>query len=131
MKYLMLIVLLAGCQTFPSDTKQIQVACASATSSIQIATLYKDKLSATQVTRVKQAIAVTQPVCGDPDTVPTLDSVKRAALKQRLASSSRSPRRYRSERSQFDRADQHQRPAVPGPERDQEAGSGARPRAVA
>lgn len=77
---LILLLALAGCQTFPTDTSKIAATCASATSSIQIAALYKDKLTATQVTRVKQAIAVTQPVCGDPDTVPTLDSVKRAAL---------------------------------------------------
>lgn len=77
---LALALTMVGCKTFPSDTKQIQVACASATSSIQIATLYKEKLTAAQVTGVKQAIAVTQPVCGDPDTIPTLDSVKRAAL---------------------------------------------------
>ena len=72
--------LIAGCQTFKSDTSKIGAACASATSSIQIATIFKDKLSELQVTRVKQAIAVTQPICGDRDTVPTLDSVKQAAL---------------------------------------------------
>lgn len=74
------LVALAGCQHFEGNTKKVAAACASATSSIQIATLYKDKLSEQQTTRVKQAIAVVQPVCGDRDTVPTLDSVKRAAL---------------------------------------------------
>lgn len=74
------VVLASGCQHFDTGTKKIAAACASATSSIQIATLYKDKLTDTQVTRVKQAISVVQPVCGDRDTVPTLDSVKQAAL---------------------------------------------------
>lgn len=74
------IGLATGCQHFDTGTKKIAAACASATSSIQIATLYKDKLSETQVTRVGQAIAVVQPVCGDRDTVPTLDSVKQAVF---------------------------------------------------
>ena len=74
------LVALAGCQHFESNTKKIAAMCASATSSIQIATLYKDKLSEQQKDRVAQAIAAVQPVCGDRDTVPTLDSVKEAAL---------------------------------------------------
>ena len=76
----LVLVALAGCQHFESNTKKIAATCASATSSIQIATLYKDKLTEQQTARVKQAIAVVQPVCGDRDTVPTLDSVKEAAL---------------------------------------------------
>ena len=74
------IGLVTGCQHFDTGTKKIAAACASATSSIQIATLYKDKLTEAQVTRVGQAIAVVQPVCGDRDTVPTLDSVKQAVF---------------------------------------------------
>lgn len=82
MKYLMLTLLLAltSCKTFDTSTKKIEAACASATSSIQVAALYKDKLSPAQINTVKQAIAVTQPVCGDRNTIPTLDSVKQAAL---------------------------------------------------
>ena len=84
--YLLLFVLvLSGCQTPgpvepPVDTKAIQIACASATSSIQVATLYKEKLTPAQLTAVRQAVAVTQPVCGDRNTVPTLSTVTRAAL---------------------------------------------------
>ena len=74
------LVALAGCQHFDTSAKKLAAACASATSSIQIATLYKDKLSEAQVARAKQAVAVVQPVCGNRDTVPTLDSVKKAAL---------------------------------------------------
>lgn len=77
---LVTLLAMAGCKTFDSGTKKIAATCASATSSIQIATLYKDKLTELQTTRIKQAIAVVQPVCGDRDTVPTLDSVKAAAL---------------------------------------------------
>lgn len=82
MKYLMLVALLAltSCKTFDTNTKKIEAACASATSSIQVAALYKEKLSDAQLKGVQRAIAVTQPVCGDRDTVPTLDSVKQAAL---------------------------------------------------
>ena len=82
MKYLLFAALLAltSCKTFDSDTKKIEAACASATSSIQVAALYKEKLSATQLRAVQGAIDVTQPVCGDPTTIPTLDSVKQAAL---------------------------------------------------
>ena len=69
-----------GCKTFDTNTKKIEAACASATSSIQVATLYKEKLSPAQLTAVRQAVAITQPVCGDRDTVPTVDSVTRAAL---------------------------------------------------
>ena len=81
---LLFVLLLSGCKTLGTvesvDTKAIQVACASATSSIQVATLYKEKLSPAQLTAVRQAVAITQPVCGDRDTVPTVDSVTRAAL---------------------------------------------------
>lgn len=82
MKYLMLATLLAltSCKTFDTNAKKIEAACASATSSIQVAALYKDKLSPVQLTTVRRAIQITQPVCGDRDTVPTLDSVKQAAL---------------------------------------------------
>lgn len=76
------IGLAAGCQHFDTGTKKIAATCASATSSIQIATLYKDKLTELQVTRIKQAIAVVQPVCGDRSTIPTLDSVKQAVLNE-------------------------------------------------
>ena len=74
------IGLATGCQHFDTGTKKIAATCASATSSIQIATLYKDKLTDQQTARIKQAILVVQPVCGDRNTVPTLDSVKQAAL---------------------------------------------------
>lgn len=74
------VVLASGCQHFETSTKKIAAACASATSSIQIATLYKDKLTEQQTERVKQAIAVVQPVCGNRDVVPTLDTAKQAAL---------------------------------------------------
>lgn len=75
-----LSLLVAGCAMFPTNTHKIEAACASATSSIQIATLYKDKMTDTQVTRVSQAISVIQPVCGDTSKVPTLDTVKYAAF---------------------------------------------------
>lgn len=75
-----LSAIVAGCASLPSDTSKIEAACASATTSIQIAALFKDKLSEVQVKRVQQAIAVTQPICGDRNTIPTLDSVKRTAL---------------------------------------------------
>lgn len=74
-----------GCKTFDTNTKKIEAACASATSSIQVAVLYKDKLSPVQLTTVRRAIQITQPVCGDRDTVPTLDSVKQAALENAVA----------------------------------------------
>lgn len=73
------LLMLAGCP-MPTPTHKIEATCASATSSIQIATLYKDKLTEAQVERVKQAISIVEPVCGDRDTVPTLDSVKLAAF---------------------------------------------------
>ena len=87
MKYLILALVLglSGCKTFDSNTKKIEAACASATSSIQVAALYKDKLSPAQLTTVRRAIQITQPVCGDRDTVPTLDSVKQAALENAVA----------------------------------------------
>lgn len=87
MKYLMLVALLAltSCKTFDTSTKKIEAACASATSSIQVAALYKDKLSSSQLTTVRRAIQITQPVCGDRDTIPTLDSVKQAALENAVA----------------------------------------------
>lgn len=74
------VLFAAGCQHFETSSKKIAAACASATSSIQIATLYKDKLTEQQIANVKQAIAVVQPVCGDRETVPTLDTAKQAAL---------------------------------------------------
>lgn len=69
----------SGCSTM-NQTQKIEAACASATSSIQIATLYKDQLSAEQVRHVEAAIEVVQPVCGNRDTVPTLDAVKQVAF---------------------------------------------------
>ena len=81
---LLFVLLLSGCKTLDTvedvDTKAIQAACASATSSIQVATLYKEKLSPVQLTAVRHAVAITQPVCGDRDTIPTADSATRAAL---------------------------------------------------
>ena len=87
MKHLMLVALLAltSCKTFDTNTTKIEAACASATSSIQVAALYKDKLSPVQLTTVRRAIQITQPVCGDRDTIPTLDSVKQAALENAVA----------------------------------------------
>lgn len=76
----LITLLVAGCQHFQTNTQKIAAACASATSSIQIATMYKTELTHLQTARVEQAISVIQPVCGDRDTVPSLDSAKRAVF---------------------------------------------------
>lgn len=89
MKKLLVLTLalgmVGGCKTFDTNTKKIEAACASATSSIQIVTLNKDKLSPAQVKVVSDAIDVVQPVCGDRNTIPTLDSIKQAAVESAVA----------------------------------------------
>lgn len=79
------LTLLSGCQTFDTSTKKIEAACASATSSIQIVTLYKDKLSDTQRSVAAETIGVLQPVCGDRENIPTLTSAKQAAIDSAVA----------------------------------------------
>lgn len=74
-------LMLAACSALGLETteQKIQASCASITSSVQVLTVYKDRLSPSQVTAVETALDHTYPVCGQ-GSVPTADDVALAAI---------------------------------------------------
>lgn len=83
-----LMFAIAGCSTLgddPNGTKQVEVACTSAASSLGALTLYKEHLSESERETVNRAITVLNPVCGDRDTVPTYTTAKLSAIESAAA----------------------------------------------
>lgn len=74
-------VLLTACAALGLETteQKIQAGCASITSSVQVLTVYKDRLSESQVQAVEATLNHTYPICGQ-GNVPTADDVALAAI---------------------------------------------------
>lgn len=73
------LALVSACTLLPTQTQQVQAACASITASVKTLTIYKDKLTADQATQVANSLDAIYPVCGQ-GPEPGYDDVKLAAL---------------------------------------------------
>lgn len=82
MKKLLLLAaaaILSACTLLPTQTQQVQAACASITASVQTLTFYKDRLTESQIASVGKSLDAIYPVCGQ-GPEPGYDTVKLAAL---------------------------------------------------
>lgn len=73
------VLTLAGCSVLSTQEQQVQAACASITASVQTLTVYKDKLSASQVETVNQVLEAAYPICGQGEA-PKYNDVAQAVL---------------------------------------------------
>lgn len=71
----------SACQSTPTQTQNIEVACASASTALKVLTVANDagKLTQAQQTQVISAAGEITPIC-TADNPPTLDSVKLQAF---------------------------------------------------
>lgn len=73
------LTFVSACTVFPTQTQQVQAACASITASVNTLTIYADRLTPDQSAGIAKSLDAIYPVCGT-GVAPSYDAVQFAAL---------------------------------------------------